>query len=744
MKSLLSNSIQSLVSSWTTFQSSVKSLSLYNADEVSYPCQIEGLQGASVSFFISSLVNALHNTSLSCLQYSSTGRYSQQSNTNALNPAFFDCVLVVSGDKEAVELRSDLETCFDSSLVEIETLPWWNLVPYRSAAVGSAVFGKRSGVLAKMALQKRTFTQSTKPRIFIVSQRALQTPIPSPEYIRSLVFSIYRGQNINPSDIAQKLTDLGYTRVPKVTVPGEFTLRGEVLDIYAPGEVMPSRVVFDFDAIEQIKRFDTETQSTVDTCDNLLIYPNKEIVWTKDLIEKLKNEFDKIDNKNLTSTDFDNDSEAKFVLTDKAVKAKEKLLSDLENYGVSEGEELFYSVLFDRLYTILDYIDECTPVFYLDYDRLSNSHENVVNEYIGMFRRTRQELPVFPPSKMIIPFEELFEKHKKRIVFKTLHSRTDEEEEKDTSVNSIVIESSAPHSYFGNLNFLRDELDAMQLNGWKVFIFADNENQSLRIKELVKDYIGKAENAVDKVKKAGAAGQPYYPVTVLPLAISQGFSIDESKTCVIQENEIFGRRKHAPKNLHKVKSEAIDTFVDLNPGDYVVHVNYGIGRFKGIQRVKAMGNERDFIKLEYAADKDGPSYAFVPIEQVNLVQRYIGNEGETPSLDTLGSKSWENRKNKVKKAVEDLAQKLIDLYSRRKASRGFPFPKDSEWQTAFEAAFPYEDTADQVTVTQEIKEDMEKAVPMDRLVCGDVGYGKTEIAMRAAFKAVMGGKQVAF
>ncbi|NLC91985.1 MAG: transcription-repair coupling factor, partial [Treponema sp.] len=178
----------------------------------------------------------------------------------------------------------------------------------------------------------------------------------------------------------------------------------------------------------------------------------------------------------------------------------------------------------------------------------------------------------------------------------------------------------------------------------------------------------------------------------------------------------------------------------LNPGDYVVHVNWGIGLFHGIERVKSTGNERDYIKLEYADEE----FAFVPIEQVNLVQRYIGNEGEKPRLDRIGSKAWENRKNKVKKIVEDIAQKLIDLYSRRKASVGFAFPKDTEWQAAFEAAFPYDDTADQVVVTEEIKTDMEKPIPMDRLVCGDVGYGKTEMAMRAAFKAVMGGKQVAF
>ena len=227
---------------------------------------------------------------------------------------------------------------------------------------------------------------------------------------------------------------------------------------------------------------------------------------------------------------------------------------------------------------------------------------------------------------------------------------------------------------------------------------------------------------------------------ILPLSISTGFGIPEEKILVIQENEIFGRRKQAPKSVKHAKSSVIDTFVELNPGDYVVHVNYGIGLFKGIDRVKALGNERDYIKLEYADEE----IVFIPIEQVNLVQRYIGNEGDAPRLDRIGSKSWENRKNRVKKAVEELAERLISLYSKRKAARGFPFPKDGEWQTAFEAAFPYTETDDQINVSQEIKQDMEKPVPMDRLVCGDVGYGKTELAMRSAFKAVMGGKQVAF
>ncbi len=203
---------------------------------------------------------------------------------------------------------------------------------------------------------------------------------------------------------------------------------------------------------------------------------------------------------------------------------------------------------------------------------------------------------------------------------------------------------------------------------------------------------------------------------------------------------MFGRRKRVPKSLSTARSSIIDSFVELSPGDYVVHVNYGIGRFASIERMRVLGNERDYIKIEYAETET----VFVPIEQANLVQRYIGNEGESPRLDKLGSKSWENRKGKVRKSVEELAERLIRIYARRKAAKGFAFPSDEDWQTEFEASFPYEETQDQLTCIEDIKRDMEAPRPMDRMVCGDVGYGKTEVALRACFKAMMSGKQVAF
>lgn len=738
---LLTPQISSVTNGWTDFLDDVKNLASFSY----FPAKIEGVTLTSANFLIAHFINSVRSRILSSLQYNATGRFSQKQQSEgvaSLSAASLDFVVIVPSEKEALDVRQDLETAFSDN-IEIYVLPWWGAVPYRPTAPGSAVFGRRSGVLSRLAYQARKLSASTKPRVFIVTQRSLQTPLPSPDYLRSLIFSLHKGSEIDPVTLAEKLASLGYIRVPKVGVPGEFTLRGEVLDIFTPGEENPSRILFDFDEVSSIKSFDAESQSTKESLESLLVYPMKEVVWNDGLIAELEKVFDKFKTKTEDELSSLSDNNAVFLeLTEDSKKVRDRLLLELKENRQSEGEELYYGSLWNKKYTVFDYIAPETAVFFYEYDRLNNMQESFDREYAGMYRTARLKNPVLPPSEMLLPFESVSLLHENRILLKSLHSETEDEENEAEDINFFKIDCEQSRSFFGNINYLKEQLEDLQSEGWRIFVFADNENQSLRVKEILKNFTGKPSEGeyLERLQKNAKKGIPYYPLTVFPKAITSGFSISETKTLVIQENEIFERKKHVPKSLHYAKSKPIDTFVELNVGDYVVHVNYGIGIFRGIQRVKAMGNERDYIKLEYA----GEETAFVPIEQVNLVQRYIGSEGNAPRIDTIGSKSWENRKNKVKKAVEDLAEKLIALYSRRKASRGFPFPKDGEWQTAFEAAFPYEDTPDQFNVTKEIKSDMEKPVPMDRLVCGDVGYGKTEIAMRAAFKAVMGGKQVAF
>ena len=668
--SLLENEISSSISIKEIIASLNNNLNLEK-----FPTEIHGFQGSISGFFLAEYVKTYKK----------------------------DIFVVLPSEKEVLDIQTDIESTSFSG--EVLVLPWWGTVPYRSVAKGSVIFGQRSSVLAKMAFP------SENSRIFLIPQRSFMTPVPSPEYSKSNVFSVKVGEDFDPVKLSETLIKNGYIRVPRVTVRGEFALRGEVLDVFMPGEELAHRIVFDFDTIEQIKSFDPESQSSKSNLKSLVIYPMKEVIWNDELVANLVKKAEPFCNPVVGQ----DEKGAIPVKNPEAFREKfENFTTELLVNHEAEGEELFYPLVFEKKYSVLDYIKNDSVLFYVDYDRLQNAQESFEREYLALYRSARLERAVPSPQTILFNFEQLVATYNTSVFFKTIHSS------EVKSVQNLSLDCDPPHSYFGNINYLKETIGNLIAENWKIFIYAESENQALRVNELLLEFQDK--------------------IHIVPLSISAGFGLPERKVLVIQENEIFGRRKHVPRSVKHAKSAVIDTFVELNPGDYVVHVNYGIGKFQGIERVKALGNERDYIKLLYAEDET----VFIPIEQVNLVQRYIGNEGDAPRLDRIGSKSWENRKNKVKKSVEELAERLIALYSKRKAARGFPFPKDGEWQTAFEAAFPYTETDDQITVSKEIKEDMEKPVPMDRLVCGDVGYGKTEMAMRAAFKAVMGGKQVAF
>ncbi len=653
-----------------------------------WPLQIEGVQGGLLGFFLAEYTRIFRSSVL----------------------------LVVPTEREIESAARDL----DVSGLDYAVLPWWGTMPYRPAAAGSAAFAQRSSALAAIAAGKL-------PPVLLMTQRAFLTPVPDPAVFAGQLITLTTGSSFDPVALAERLAAYGYTRVPRVSLKGEFAMRGEVFDVFLPGGEAACRVVFDFDRIEEIRLIDPVAQTSLGKINEIVLYPAREVLWT----EERQKTFEAA----LKERCAEGGEEAR-------VQAEE-ILDRLKIYGTFEGDEMFFPLAFESPCSVLDYLlfdaraDKGAPaLFFLDYDRQKNAVESLTREYSGLYAKAASgaDGSAFPllvpePSQLLLDFDALLSSYKKRLLFRTIHDGAEELnvahtiEENETAAPSesgakITLDAEPARSFFGNINYFKDELTSLIAAGWTVCIFAETENQAARISALLGDIAAE----------------------VFPLNLSAGFCIPAIKLLVIQENEIFGRRRRVPLAGKKAKSSRLDTFVELNPGDYVVHVQHGIGRFLGIERVKAAGTERDYIKLEYADEET----VFIPIEQVNLVQRYIGNEGEAPRLDRLGSKSWESRKNRARKAAEEIAQKLIDLYSKRKAAQGFAFPKDTEWQTAFEAAFPYEETDDQLTCIAEVKADMEAPQPMDRLICGDVGYGKTEVAMRAAFKAVMGGKQVAF
>jgi transcription-repair coupling factor (superfamily II helicase) len=611
-------------------------------------------------------------------------------------------LVVAPTERDAMEVTGDLR----SLGVGAALFPWWGTMPYRSPSPSSSVWSARARILSELA-------GNTPPAVLVTSQRALMSPLPPPSYASKQRLLLKTGETLDTTALAAKLSEWGYTRVHRVQAGGEYAVHGEVVDVMTSGaenENEAYRVTLDYDRVESIKRFDAAEQISLkhDNLEELNLYPMKEVVWDDERIEVLT--------ANLASIP---------EFSGKEMEGSGGLIDRLINRGRADDEELFFPLAFPKPASLLDYYhdfdgrENSAAVVFLEWERLNNAQAGILREYTGLFRSAYRERPVPAPERLLYNFDSLTKNIVNKVSFLSIKTSFGEDgKEAGKTARRFTVNSEPARSFFGNINYMKEEFASLLSNDWRIVIAAESDIQVLRIRELVKDI---------------------EPLHIVQAQLSCGFVLGELKLLFVQEKEIFGISRR-PHSLNTARSAAIDTFVDLNPGDFVVHINYGIGLFKGIERINALGNERDYIKLEFADAET----IFVPIEQVNLVQRYIGSESSPPRLDKIGSKGWSERKARAKKAAEELASRLLDLYSKRKAARGFAFPHDSEWQLMFEASFAFEETEDQARCVEEIKADMESIVPMDRLVCGDVGYGKTEVAVRACFKAVMSGKQAAF
>jgi len=583
-------------------------------------------------------------------------------------------LVIVPNESEAGPLRGDLELFGIHSTV----LPSWGTGAYAAPSENASVWGERMRGLTEL--------WKGSGSVVVAPLRAVSLLMPPSHHSMQYLTTVEKGQTADPHELGRFLSEMGFLRVPRVSVHGEFAVRGEVVDVYLPGWDYAVRIVFDFDSVSEIREFDPSTQSSLRKLASVQIYPLREVLWDEETRGQL------------------------YEIVASAPEIRHKREEFTEELVNSNAGPYWAAAALSNGNTILDYLDASVGIVWVDRQRIVAGFEAYRKEFETVFAQEHFRRPLPRPDRVLTDIDQLIgEAEDRSVVFESLADAED--------TAALRFSCDPPRSFFGNVSYLKEELSSLVATGNKVIVLADTEAQEKRIAFLLRDL----------------------DVTVAGGHVSGGFALPEQRLVLVQENEIFGRRTRAPASLKKVESSPIDTFVELDEGDFVVHVNYGIGVFRGIKRLKAAGNERDYIELEYADQE----VVFTPIEQVNLIQRYIGSGGQNPRLDRIGGKSWEKRKSSVKKNVEDLADRLISLYSRRKQVQGFAFPEDTEWQLEFESGFPYEETEDQLRCIAEIKQDMERPQPMDRLVCGDVGYGKTELALRAAFKAVMSGKQVA-
>lgn len=385
------------------------------------------------------------------------------------------------------------------------------------------------------------------------------------------------------------------------------------------------------------------------------------------------------------------------ILSQKAMRDARKVVVPL----ISEGQEAVLS-------SVSEYLRSDDYFIISGVERIETSWRSLKNEARSRFSEAYKENPdSILPDKLLFQYDGFLSSLRRGILLYDIS---------DPSYHHLAV--TASRSYFGNVTYFKDDVSSLLKNGWTISVIAPSVVQKERLENVLKDH----------------------QVSIVVDEISSGFQIESISMMVILDSEIFGRRKTRQSSVVETVSSPLDSFVDLKSGDYVVHVNYGVGQFVKIERVKTSRTERDYIKILYSGDE----YLYVPIEQANLVQKYIGNDARAPKIDKIGSQSWSRKKERALKNAQDLAKELVHLYAQRQAVKGFPFSHDNDWQIQFEASFPFTETPDQLKCIDDIKADMESNRVMDRLVCGDVGYGKTEIAFRAAFKAVMSGKQVAF
>ncbi|MBR6200761.1 MAG: transcription-repair coupling factor [Spirochaetales bacterium] len=597
-------------------------------------------------------------------------------------------VFLCKSDSEAESFAGDFSAY---GIERTYIFPSDGTTPYHDVPVNTDISSQRLEVIKHLLRDEHC--------VVVTSVRALFDAVVPKECFDSCILTFRTGDDWNLNDLTKRLAESGYVRVEKVSLAGEFAVRGNIIDIYYSTFKSPVRLDFFDTEIESIKAFNPYTQKSEETLDEVTIPPHKEFIFGEneiaDALERVSS--------------MAGDEESKQTLTD---NIKSRLIFD----GIQNYIPLFY-----RKSSLADYFDNAI-LLVNDYASISNAVDNLYDEYRDNYGITAFNIkPKIAPEERLFTIEEIYAKFNNIIEANNLNDASHPFDVKFGG-NGLPV-------YLGNLDNFRADIRSHLDKGYRVIIFAVNEIQCERLLEIFKSF-----EPVDDRFEFRQSG-----VSIVPLSMNFGFCLDSQKLLCINDYEIFGKKTKISKHFYKKRTEMIDTFLDLVPGDYVVEVHHGVGQFLGVERVKSMGAERDYIAIQYADDER----IFIPVEQLNFVQKYVSAGIGKPKLDKVGGKGWNKTKEKVRESVEKLARELVQLYSERQKIKGYQFAPDLPWQKEFEAKFPYDETEDQLLTIEEVKRDMESDKIMDRLICGDVGFGKTEVAIRAAFKAVMSGKQVA-
>lgn len=552
------------------------------------------------------------------------------------------------------------------------------------------------------------------------------------EYLKENCICIRNADTVDLSVLELKLVQLGYERQVQVEAAGEFAVRGGIVDIFPLTEEAPVRVELWGDEVDSIRSFDAASQRSIENLDEIWIYPASEFV----LEESVKVKGLAVLEKELEQFAAGLKKEMK---TEEAARIRKSVAEFKENLEYCQGSvglDSYVNYFFEKTVSFFDYFRDEDSVIFLDEPaRIMEKGETVMTEFSESMTG-RIEKGYILPGQMDVVFDYRAlmagATSANAVLLSMMEAKLDKLAVK--ARYSLTVKSVNP--YNNNFELLVKDLKAWKKNGSRVILLSGSRTRAERLAEDLREHELAAFFSDDR-NRLVQNGE----IMVTQGNVHRGFEYPLVKFVMISESDIFGAVKKTKKKKVKVyEGSKISSFSDLNIGDYVVHENHGLGIYRGIEKLTVDKVTKDYIKIEYA----GGGTLYILATGLDLIQKYAGADARKPKLNKLGSTEWKTTKARVRGAVKDIAQELVNLYALRQSKKGFAFSQDDTWQKEFEELFPFEETDDQLRAIEETKRDMESPRIMDRLVCGDVGYGKTEIAIRAAFKAVLDKKQVVF
>lgn len=631
--------------------------------------------------------------------------------------------LIITGDEaKAREMQED-SRFFDKSSIYY---PAKDFIFYSADVHGNQLAGERL-----RCIQKIIAAQDNRTNITVITtiDGCVDMLMPLQRY-RDNIIHFKNSDIIDTEKLISKLVGIGYTRVPMIDGQGQFAVRGGIIDIFSYTDETPVRIELWDDEIDSIRFFDVESQRSVEKIQTYDVFPATEWILSEDEIdagfEKVKDEVEK------QLVTLGNDKKKK---TQQEMDACNRLRHAYADFERTRDYSKFILSFTDEIEGFTDYFPKDETVFVLDEpDRIMERMELISYEYEeSMKNRLEGGYVVASQTKLMRLIAEVYKNMQSSRLM--LLSSLDYKPKMLKPADYLRIDARSISSYNNSFEYLADDINKYKRTGYRVVLVCNSRTRAARIVADLEELGTQSYFSEDYDKEI-------MPGTVMVTYgnIHRGFEYPLIGFVIITENDIFTSRTRK-KQKKKYEGRSIAGFNELNVGDYVVHEMHGLGVYKGIEKITVEGVEKDYIKIEYA----GNSNLYVLATQLDRLQKYAASDTEKkPKLNKLGSVEWNKTKAKVHGAVEEIAKDLVELYSIRQNQKGYAFGPDTVWQKEFEEMFPYEETDDQLNAIADTKADMESTRIMDRLICGDVGYGKTEVAIRAAFKAVQEGKQVAY